>query len=511
MKLFKLIFIIFLSFSCSRSDINPDLLYFRLGETPKTIDPAFVVDVTEGELAVKIFSGLVRFDDNLQIIPELSESFIISNDGLSIDFTLKKDLKFSDGSFLNSSNVLYSWKRILNPDNPSPRKWVLENIKGAKDYFTKKTTTISGFIIKDDLHFKIILEKPFSPFLSLLTMPAASIVKEIKNDNKTNIIGAGPYVITQFQRDQYISIKPNKYYYSGKGKRPDITFKIIPEDSSAVAMMTTKELDMIKIPRSQINYLKKQLKNHSFSQVAELNTYYLGFNHKKDYLDINFKKACNMAINKQALINAVFGGNALVANTPIPPSLLTQDITSYPQTYNPEKAKDFLIKSKASGKKLIFMVPSRKESISVAVIIQDQLKQIGVSVELKISDWSAFKDDLNKGKGDLFYLSWWADYADAENFIFPTFYSKNSGSLGNRTFFINHNLDTLITKLQLEFNQKKKNIILNDIINILSQELPWIPLCHRTSVYAISKKVAGFKPKPMYSMDKGLHLQARKS
>jgi len=514
MKLFKFIsslFLLFLFFGCGRSSIDQNRLYFRFGETPKTIDPAFVVDVTEGELAVKIFSGLVRFNDNLKIVPELAQSFIVSIDGLSINFTLKKDLKFSDGSSLKATNVLSSWKRILNPKNPSPRKWVLENIKGAKDYLAKKTDNLSGFIIKDDLNFKIILEKPFSPFLSLLTMPAASIVKEISDNKATSLIGAGPYVIEHFQRDQYISIKPNKHYYSGKGTRPDITFKIIPEDASAVAMMSTGELDMIKIPRSQINYLKKQLKNHNFSQVAELNTYYLGFNHRKDYLDLNFRKACELAIDKQALINAVFGGNALVANTPVPPSLLSGISSKKPIIYNPEKAKEFLRKSKAYDKKLVFMVPSKKESISVAVIIQDQLKQIGASVELSISDWSAFKDNLNKGNGDIFYMSWWADYADAENFLFPTFYSKNTGSLGNRAFFKDKELDILLTKLQLESRKTKQNIILSDSLNILSQKLPWIPLCHRSSVYAVSKKISGFKAKPMYSMDKGLLLSIRKN
>ncbi len=97
MKLFKFIFslfLLFLFFGCGRSNIDQNRLYFRFGETPKTIDPAFVVDVTEGELAVKIFSGLVRFDDNLKIVPELAQSCIISIDGLSINFTLNKNFNF---------------------------------------------------------------------------------------------------------------------------------------------------------------------------------------------------------------------------------------------------------------------------------------------------------------------------------------------------------------------------------------------------------------------------------
>jgi oligopeptide transport system substrate-binding protein len=513
-KLFVIIILFFIPLGCGKnnppSDSELPRIFFRLTENPVTLDPAQVVDVTGGELCAKMFSGLVRYDENLKIVPDLAQTFKISDDGKAYTFQLREDLRFSDGTPLTASDVLFSWKRLLSPLTLSPRNWVLNMIQGAPSFIKGESKDLPGLKTPDKRTIEIRLEKPFAPFLSLLTMPAAAVLpsgyyQSRENDSAHAPRGSGPYLFDQWETDVQILLKPNPFYWV-KSKRPVLIYKIVPEEASALAMLSAGELDIIKLPRQQSKEWKRQFPSFHFSSVEELNTYYIGFDLRKPWLDLPFRKAVAAAVNSKELIDSVMGGQAVPATSPVP-SLLMKGIPPFSGIpYSEENARLLLSQSQARNKKLVFLNPSVKETVSIASIIQDKLKRLGLSIEMKVYDWSSFKDALSRGEGDLFVLSWWADYADPENFLFPTFYSGNKGPSGNRVYYENKKTDSLLLELQNQIDPVQRTQVLSSIVNQVREDLPWVPLWHRVSVYAIAPRVRHFTPFPLYSMDKGLDL-----
>jgi ABC-type transport system substrate-binding protein len=467
------------------------------------------VDVTGGELIAKIFSGLLRVDKNLKIVPDLAQSYHREKDGLRWTFTLREDARFSDGSPVTSEDVVFSWKRVLAPQSLSPRKWVFENIAGAKNYSDGKTQNVEGLKIKDSKTLVVELEKPFATFPHLLTMPAASIVPQKLYANPNfdpayTPLGSGPFTLKEWNPDVSVVLEPNLFYPSQNSVRASLTYLVIPEDASALSMLETGALDILKLPRQQLGALKARFQDHSFQEVQELNTYFIGFDHRKPYLDIAFRKAVAHLIQRELWTKTLLGGQGEAALSPVPGILLPQIVPPSLPEYSEEKAKMLFRQSAAFGRKIVFLISSSKENFPIAETLQAHLKTIGASVALKVLDWSAFKEALIKGEGDLFYLSWWGDYAHPENFLYPPFHSINQGAGGNRVYYKNPQMDTLLEIFQIETDEEKRKKILTDTFFLFTQDLPWVPLWHRKTVFAVSKRVGNFNAVPLYSMDKGV-------
>lgn len=173
MLLLTVLFII----SCTnKSKKQKGYLYLRLTSNPTTLDPALLVDVTGGGIGTKIFNGLIRFDEKLNIIPDIAERWEVSGGGRSYIFYLKKGVRFSNGREVTADDFKYSFERLLLPETKSPNTWVLDRIKGAKNFIEGKTKDIIGINVENKYKLKITLEEPFAPFLSLLCMTAAYVI-----------------------------------------------------------------------------------------------------------------------------------------------------------------------------------------------------------------------------------------------------------------------------------------------------------------------------------------------
>jgi ABC-type transport system substrate-binding protein len=255
--------------------------------------------------------------------------------------------------------------------------------------------------------------------------------------------------------------------------------------------------------------LEARFLEHRFQEVQELNTYFIGFDHRKPYLDLAFRKTVAHLTQKELWIKTLLGGQAEAALSPIPGILMPKIPVPPLPEYSEEKAKTLFTQSAAFGRKIIFLIASSKENFPLAETLQANLKKIGASVELKVLDWSAFKEALIQGEGDLFYLSWWGDYADPENFLYPPFHSINQGAGGNRVYYKNPQMDTLLEMFRMEPQEEKRKKILMDTLDVFTKDLPWVPLWHRKTVFAVSKRVENFTAVPLYSMDKGVDWKVK--
>jgi oligopeptide transport system substrate-binding protein len=501
--------------ACSSQNRLDGYIYYRLNTNPTTLDPALIVDVTGGSISAKLFNGLVRIGDDLSIKPDIAKRWSISRDGLTYTFNLKQNIFFSNKREVNANDFKYSFKRILDPKGKSPNTWVFEKILGAKDFMKGKTDDVEGIKVIDDYTLEIRLKKPFSPFLSLLTMTAAYVVpkEEVERwgpDFSSHPVGTGPFTLKEWLPNREIRLEKREDYFDRPAEIKGIIYRIIPEDLTAVTEFEIGNLDIITIPASEYLRYKNDPQEQPFiSSITGLNTYYLGLNcSKPPFNNPNLRMAVNYAIDKKKILNTIYERRGRLASGPVPDIMRKWNVSSHYE-YNPEKAKELIKKEMLDGITVNFYITANQEIIDIAEVIQSYIRAIGIEVRIKQLEWSAFKEAINKGEADMFYLSWWADYPDPENFLFPLFHSSNFGPGGNRTRYKNPAVDSLIEKGQYTMDEKKRNIFYRKAEEMIVEDSPWVFLWHRTDFTIRQPWVKNYKIYPIYSMDKGLDIEIK--
>jgi len=507
--------------SCTnKSEKQQGYLYLRLSSNPTTLDPALIVDVTGGIIGAKLFNGLVRLDENLNVVPDIAKTWEISEGGRSYTFYLKDGIKFSNGRKVTAQDFKYSFERVLAPETRSPNTWILEKIKGAKDFMKGKTKDVSGIKVKDKYTITIILEEPFTPFLNLLCMTAAYVVSQgdvqkWAADFSTHPSGTGPFVLKEWRHNQYLKLEARGDYFEGKPQIKGIVYKIIPEDLTAIAEFESGNIDIIIIPASEFKrYTESSKWRDLISSAPGMNTYYLGFNcERPPFNNPVLRKAISYAIDREKILNTIYEGRGIFSSGPIPPLLRSWTAPSVYQ-YDPVKAKSLLREagypvgndSYREGLSIKIYLSSDQEVLDILEVIQGYLMDVGIKAELRQLEWSAYKEAINSGEPDAFWLSWWADYPDPENFLFPLFHSSNFGAGGNRTRFKNSEVDVLIEKGQKTMNKKLRDEYYKKAEELIVNDAPWVFFWHRTEYTLRQQWVKNYKIYPIYSIDKGMEI-----
>jgi ABC-type transport system substrate-binding protein len=510
--------------SCSSEARLEGYVYFRLNANPTTLDPGLIVDVPSATIAAKLFNGLVRLDENLNIVPDIAERWNISPDGKVYTFFLRRGVKFLNGREVVAQDFKYSFERILSPHFRSPNTWVLEKIEGAEDYMRGRAGSVKGIEVMDKRILRLKLKEPFSAFLSLLTMTPCYVVpreEAEKPDFSTNPSGTGPYKLKKWLHNNEIILDRREDYFewwrSNSGSPAStngvkgIVYRIIPEDLTALTEFEVSNIDALSLPASAIKrYINEPERARWIISKEGLNIYYLGANCSRPPLNNPLlRKAIGYAIDREKILNTLYEKRGKLAQGVVP-SLLRRWSLQNTIHYNPDKAREFIKKAGYTGEELIFYVTQDQEVIDIAEVIQEYLRRVGLNVKIRQLEWSAYKEALIKGEEHLFWLSWWADYPDPENFLFPLFHSSNLGAKGNRAMYKNPEVDRLIEmgkkslqpKRQAEFYQKAEELIMED--------LPVIPFWHKKEFVIRQHWLEGFDIVPVYSIDKGMKYKIKK-
>lgn len=498
--------------SCSSRDRIDGYIYYRLNSNPTSLDPALIVDVIGGNIAAKLFNGLIRLDKDLNIVPDIAEKWEITDKGTTYIFHLRPGVNFSNNQEVTSLDFKYSFKRILNPKTRSPNTWVLDRILGAKDYMGGKSMDIAGIEVIDTYTLKIKLKEPFSPFLNLLTMTAAYVMpkQEIEKqgaDFSTHPIGTGPFILKKWIHNNELVLVKNNNYFFDKAKVEGIIYRIIPEDLTAVTEFELGNLDVITIPASEYSRYKDSPKwKNLISSIQGINTYYIGFNCSRPPFDnINLRNAVAYSIDREKILRTFYEARGRIAEGPVPDILREWKPPGLIE-YNPEKAKRIVKESGMEGRRINFFITADQEVVDMAEIIQSYINKAGLNVRIKQLEWSAYKAALNNGEPDIFWLSWWADYPDPENFLFPLFHSSNHGASGNRTRYTNKEVDRLIEAGQKAINARQRNYYYMMAEKIIAEELPWVFFWHRTDFTLRQPYLKNYRIYPIYSIDKGVEV-----
>lgn len=471
------------------------------GEDPGTFDVQADTTLAVYGLAREIFNTLVRYKGaTLELEPELLAKMPeISKDGLVYSFELKKGVKFHDGKTeLTSEDVKFTIERMLGPVGLS--KWLFDPIKGAKEFMNGKADSVSGITIVDKYRFKLTLEKPYAPFLANLAVPSASIyskklVTEAGDKWAHNPVGTGPFKLKRYVPNTEIILERNpNYFEEGLPYLDGINYRIIGDYTTALMEFEAGNLDVVGVP-SEAEERQRLLSTGRYELLKStpLATYYFVFNMSDPaWKDVRLRKALAMCIDKQAIIDSIWGGDAVVATSFVTPGIPGAfEMGKGPALpYDPEKAKKLVQELKAEGKPVKCEAWQRGGTAlaDTNIAIQEMAKQVGIELNVVLTERAAFGEARSKGKVPANYGNWWADIPDPDNYLYTYFHPSEMMS----TQYRNDKVTKLLEEAKVETDpkvrarkyQEAETIIIRDDCAI-------VPLLHPLDLLLVQKNVHG--------------------
>lgn len=507
--------VVFSSFSLAPAETARSEFVFANENEPETIDPQITTGVPDNNVAVQIFEGLMMHGpDWVSLLPGQAEKIPSPKEnGTLYTFTLRKGLKWSDGSPLTAEDFRWSWLRAMRPETLGPYAyWLTDNIVGAKEYAaspTKENEAKVGLKVLDDRHFQVKLNKPVPYFLHLtaetVMFPVPRKQVEKFGDKWTrpeNILCNGPYVLTDWSLNQKIELKKNPLYWDSKNVKIE-NVKILPlnDKQTVVNLFRQGRLDWSG-HNGAPNSLVPGLKNDpNFKVYPSFITYFYRFNTKRPPLDDRrVRQALALAINRGALVEKVTRGGELPATALVPPKTGTYEspigVVSGNFEKDLNKAKALLVdymkeKGVKNLRKLRLQYDTKELHKRIAQAIQEMWrKNLGVEIEVYNQEWKVYLAAQRNMEFDISRSGWMGDYPDAATFL--ELFTASSGN--NHTGFANPNYDQLFEASAAESKASKRMKLLRQTEEILLTELPIVPLFYYTNFGFLRPEVQGFVP-----------------
>lgn len=480
------------------------------GPDPLILDPACASDAGSATYIVEIFSGLVGFDEDLNVAPDIAEDWDTNDDNTVYTFHLRNDVLFQDSSRrVTAGDFKFSMERALNPDTLSTVAEVyLDDIVGAEDYARGDADEVEGIKVIDDNTLQITIEKPSSVFLYKLTYPVAYVVdeREVGDSNcfqgtqwTLNPNGTGPFKLAEWNLGQSIVLEPNSnFYLDPKPSLAKVTYIIA--GGSSFTMYENDEVDVTGIGADDIERVRdpNEALNSEFVEGDSLDVYYIGFNTEEPpFNDPKVRQALSMAVDKDLIANTILAELVTPADGVLPPGIpgYNPDLEGLP--YDPQGARDLLDEAGGPGvlDDVTLLTPGRGASPSdvLEAIVALWQENLGVSISIEQSDFGLFLQDVDEGNFQMFSLGWIADYPDPQNFLEIKLHSN---SANNETKYSNPDVDALLDQASSETDEDERLRLYQEAEQIIVNDAPWIPLYHGKSSALIKPYVNGFELEP---------------
>jgi peptide/nickel transport system substrate-binding protein/oligopeptide transport system substrate-binding protein len=463
---------------------------------PRSMDPALSTDVPTGRVVSYLFDGLTRFTPDAKVVPGLAKSWDVSADGITYTFHLHSGVKFHDGRPLSSKNVIASFQRVLDPATKGGRGWPLYPIKGAEDFAAGKAKTVSGLAAPDDSTVVVTLKEPFSIFPKLLAMPVASVIPDNPSaDFGQKPIGSGPWKFVEWRHDDFMRFAKNPDYFDGPPKTDSLMARIIPEMSTATAEFEAGNVDVLNVPdQTSKSWDADPAKKKLLTSAPALRFWYVAINTTRGPLtDVRVRQALNYAVDVSTMLAQVMAGRGTVANGVVPPILGGYDASRQPYTHDVAKSKQLLAAAgHPNGIDVELWTATTDQSPRISQAVQANLAEAGIRAKIVQRDASSMREAARKGQTDLALKEWWADYPDAENFLYPLLHSKNKGPGGNVSFYSNPKFDALIDQAHREQDEAKRLSLYTQADQLEFNDAPMIYLFFYKDLYAVQPWIKGF-------------------
>ncbi|MBO0664012.1 ABC transporter substrate-binding protein [Jiella sp. MQZ9-1] len=487
--------------------------------SPEGFDPALYTAGTTFDAASRtVYNRLVEFKHgSTEIEPGLAESWTISDDGKEYTFKLRPNVKFQTTDFftptrdLDADDVIFSFERQLDEKSPwnqyvSGASWEYASGMG----FPKLIKSVEKL---DDLTVKFVLNRPEAPFLADLAMDFASIMSKEYADKlqadsqmgqlNQKPLGTGPFQFVAYQPDAVIRYKANPTYFKGKEKIDDLIFAITTDASVRAQKLKANECQIMPYPNAADVKSLQSDPNLKVDEQNGLNVAYLAYNTTQAPFDKpEVRKALNMAINKQAIIDAVFQGAATPAKNPIPPTMWGYNDAVKDDPYDPEAAKKMLADAgvKDLSMKIWAMPVSRPYMLNArraAELMQADLEKVGVKAQIVSYEWGEYLEKSKaKDRDGAVMLGWTGDNGDPDNFL-DTLLGCDAVGGNNRAQWCDKEFDDLVKKAKEVSDQAARAKLYEEAQVVFKKQAPWLTIDHSKVFMPMQKSVKGFHLDPL--------------
>lgn len=489
MKRFVLVFILAL-FGFTMAQQYGGVLRAGMQTDPVGLDPHTTQATATRNMLENTYDTLVMLNENLELVPGLAESWSASEDGLTWTFNLRKGVTFHNGDPLKASDVIFSIKRIQDPDIASPR---------AGDM-----ALISDMQAVDDNTVVMTLSEPFSPLLSKLASSLNAIVSEsvaMANGNDLNkaVIGTGAFKFVEYIPQTRLVLEKYDNYWGkdAKGNQlpylDGITFLFFPEPTARTTAVQTGNVDWIEyVPAPDVDILRADPGVEVVGGLAtNFRSIYINTN-RKPLDNVQVRQAMSYAIDEQAVVDvALFGTGGVPADGTAIPASAYYGIDSSPYIgRDVEKAKELLKEAGYSdGFEFDMYVTSTYDFLRTpAEIIQSNLADIGIKMNIVAEDWSIYLPKVLDGDYDATILGN-SGLADPDDYLYDNFHSEGSGNFAG---FSNAKLDELLVRGRQAFDPAERKAIYTEAQELILELAPHVFLFHSAQYEAHTNKVKGF-------------------
>ena len=488
-----------------------------LWRAPVTLNPLFSTSGNEQQVERLMFGALVKMNDKLEPVPDLAESVEVSDDASVYTFRLHPNITFSDGQPLTARDVVFTIERAVDARSGSIWRGRLLGIAGAEAYGDQQAETISGLATPDDQTVQVTLAAPDAAFLvnlcnfSGLGILPAHVLEGVAPDqlqahpfSLDPNVTAGAFRFVRYETDQFLEMERNPEYFGSPPPLDRIFMRILTPEVGQ-AQLETGEINLMTLPVAEAERVR-EIEGVTVVGVPSPSVDFLALNLERPYLqNKDLRKAMMHAIDRQGIAAQVFQGEAAVVNsTIIGPEWMgiPEGLNEYP--YDPDQAQQLLDGSGFDKNQTlqIMHLPGTREKDAAIAIMQEQLRQIGLKVEiLQVDAAELNRRYIQEFDFDIFYNGGGVFRADP-NVSGTYFLTRNfTPNGGNASHYSNPQVDDLFAQGQATKDLAERKRIYTELALILNDEVPWIYLWSPNSLYALSNTLQGCAP-PSYSDNK---------
>jgi peptide/nickel transport system substrate-binding protein len=469
-----------------------------IGEANNLI-PALASDTGSSAVVSQVYLGLVKYDRDLNIIPDLAESFTVSEDQLTIAFQLRPNLIWGDGQPLTAQDCLFTWRLMSDPKTPTP--------------YGEPFTQIASAQAPDDLTFIVNYKRPLARALSSWSFNIMPRHLLEGRDLATSPlarrpVGVGPFRLKSWEAGERITLEANPNYYKGRPNLDGLITKQIPDPATQFMELKTGAIDQMNLTPDQ--WLEAQgdaelMKNYNLYRFPDFAYSYLGFNLQDPRLaDVRVRQAIAYALDKEEIIEGVVLGLGQPANGPFKPGTWAHNPNIKPYPFDPKKAQALLAEAgwvdtdrdgyvDKNGQRFVLTILTNQGNVTrerTGLVIQTRLKDVGIEVKLRVIEWAAFLKEYIDKKAFEAIIMGWTIPLDPDLFDVWNSTKTKPGEL-NFISYKNEEVDRLIDEGRFTLDQAKRKLAYDRIQEIFYQDVPYVFLYVPDSLVALNKRFIG--------------------
>ncbi|RPI47619.1 MAG: ABC transporter substrate-binding protein [Acidobacteria bacterium] len=479
-----------LAVACTQPAPTPGVITIAIPVSPNNLDPRFGTDENSARAHQLIFNDLLRWDEQTRLAPGLAASWE-TTDHQTYRIRLREGVRFHDGHELTSADVVFTFSSMIDPAFASPWRGALRDL--------------ASIVAVDRYTVDFVLKQPSGSFLPNLVfkiVPAGA-----GRELRLRPIGTGPYEFVSYAADDRLEVRAFRDYFEGLPRNRGLVMKVVPDDimRGLELRKATSDLIVNDLPPDMVYQLEKE--GLSLTTSPGVDYQYVGFNLRDPVLtDVRVRHAIGHAIDRQAIVDYLRRGLATVADSILPPTNWAYEPDVTVLDYDPERSKALLDEAgypdpDGDGPRprlsLSYKTTSVEFSRLQAAVIQQNLRDVGIDVDVRSYEFATLYADILKGTFQMYTLQWVGDALADPDILRRVFHSQQLPPAGfNRGHFSDPDVDRLIDEASAATDYDTRRLLYGRVQQLVAAAAPYIGLWHRTNFALSHPAIDGIRLSP---------------